>query len=302
LDLLSGQMSLILKYLDSVLVLVGFMDQNEDSDLVYKGPWVRSAQQRLFQTLETEYAFPRATCRSLVNLMWDYLNETFGEKLHEGQITFHAASSSEPPGKKVSEIKTVPVHLTFHDRTDMEVLYKEGVAGLRKHKILRMAHEALEQGGLLTQEDLAVLLCSSRRTIRRDMKELKDRGIDVPTRGTLQDIGPGVTHKSRVVKMWLEGYEYTDIERKTGHSGVSVQRYLSGFSKVIRFHSKGYSVPEIRELTDMSERLVKDYLDLYETCKDLPESQTRLQQILADPATLKKSPVEMEKRCGVMNP
>jgi hypothetical protein len=109
---------------------VGFMDQNEDSDLVYKGPWVRSAQQRLFQTLETEYAFPRATCRSLVNLLWDYLNETFGEKLHEGQITFHAASSSEPPGKKVSEIKTVPVHLTFHDRTDMEVLYKEGVAGL----------------------------------------------------------------------------------------------------------------------------------------------------------------------------
>ncbi len=191
------------------------MDQNEDSDLVYKGPWVRSAQQRLFQTLETEYAFPRATCRSLVNLMWDYLNETFGEKLHEGQITFHAASSSEPPGKKVSEIKTVPVHLTFHDRTDMEVLYKEGVACLRKHKILRMAHEALEQGGLLTQEDLAVLLCSSRRTIRRDTKELKDQGIDVPTRGTLQDIGPGVTHKSRVVKLWLEGYDLDSVAGAT---------------------------------------------------------------------------------------
>ena len=45
-----------------------------------------------------------------------------------------------------------------------------------------------------------------------------------------------------------------------------------------------------------------DYLDLYETCKDLPESQTRLQQILADPATLKKSPEEVEKSCGVMNP
>jgi hypothetical protein len=301
-DLLSGQLSLILKYLDSVLVLVGFMDQNEDNDLVYKGPWVRSAQQRLFQTLETDYAFPRATCRSLVNLMWDHLNETFGEKLHEGQITFHAASSSEPPGKKVSEIKTVPVHLTFHDRTDMEVLYKEGVAGLRKHKILRMAHEALEQGGLLTQEDLAVLLCSSRRTIRRDVKDLKEQGIDVPTRGTLQDIGPGVTHKSKIVKMWLEGYEDTDIERKTGHSGFSVQRYLSGFSKAVRFYSRGYSLPEIRELTDMSERLTQDYLDLYEAFKDRPESQIRLQQILSDPLPSKKRPIPWNESPRVTSP
>jgi len=265
------------------------MAQIDESDLVYKGPWVRSAQQRLFQTLETDYSFPRATCRSLVNLMWDFLNETFGEKLHEGQITFHAASAADPPGKKVSEMKSVPVHLTFHDRTDMGVLSDEGTAGLRRHKILRMAHEALEQGGLLTQEDLAVLLCSSRRTIRRDIKDLKNQGIDVPTRGTLQDIGPGITHKSKVVKLWLEGYEYTDIERRTGHSSISVQRYISGFSKAVRFSTRGYSEHEIRELTDMSERLIHEYLDLFETFKDKPESQIRLDQILSDPLPLKKS-------------
>lgn len=177
----------------------------DETDLVYKGPWVRSAQQRLFQKLETDYAFSWATCRSLVNLMLDFVNETFGEELHEGQIVFHAASASEPPGKRISEIISVPVHLTFHDRNDMRVLSEEGTSGLRKHKIIRMANEALDQSGLLTQEDLAVLLCSSRRTIRRDIKELKEQGIEIPTRGTLQDIGPGVTHKSRIVKMWLEG-------------------------------------------------------------------------------------------------
>ena len=48
------------------------MVQVDETDLVYKGPWVRSAQQRLFQTLETDYSFPRATCRSLVNVMWDF--------------------------------------------------------------------------------------------------------------------------------------------------------------------------------------------------------------------------------------
>mgnify|MGYP002476047338 CR=1 FL=1 len=80
---------------------------------------------------------------------------------HEGQIVFHAASASEPPGKKISDIKTVPVHLTFHDRNDIEILSEEGTSALRKHKVIRMANEALDQGGLLTQEDLAVLLCSS---------------------------------------------------------------------------------------------------------------------------------------------
>ena len=295
-------MSPTLKYLClQIRALVGQMVQVDEKDLVYKGPWVRSAQQRLFQTLETDYAFPRATCRSLVNLIWDFLNETFSEKLHEGQITFHAASASEPPGKRLSQIKSVPVHLTVHDRNDMDILTKEGTSGLRKHKILRMASEALDQDGLLTQEDLAVLLCSSRRTIRRDIKELKQQGIDVPTRGLIQDIGPGVTHNSKIVKMWLEGYEYTDIERKTGHSGFSIQRYLSGFSKSVRFYLRGYSLPEIRELTDMSERLVKDYLDLYETCKDRPESQIRLQQILAQPLPLKKSSIPWQENNGVMD-
>jgi uncharacterized protein YerC len=274
----------------------------DETDLVYKGPWVRSAQQRLFQTLETDYAFPPATCRSLVNLMFDFVNETFGEKLHEGQIVFHAASASESAGKRISEIKSIPIHLTFHDRNDMNVLTDEGTSGLRKHKIIRMASEALDQGGLLTQEDLAVLLCSSRRTIRRDIKELKQQGIDISTRGRLQDIGPGVTHKSKVVKMWLEGYEYTDIERKTGHSGFSIQRYLSGFSKAVRFYIRGYSLPEIRELTEMSERLTQDYLDLYESFKDRPESQSRLQQILSEPLPLKKSLILGNERSGAMNP
>jgi uncharacterized protein YerC len=130
---------------------------------------------------------------------------------------------------------------------------------------------------------------------------LKQQGIDVPTRGTLQDIGPGVTHKSKVVKLWLEGYEYTDIERKTGHSGFSVQRYLSGFSKAVRFHTRGYSLLEIRELTDMSERLVKEYLDLYETYKAQPESQIRLKQIQSEPVASKKSLISWQGNRGVMN-
>lgn len=264
------------------------MTQPEKINHVYKGPWVRSAQQRLFQVLETDYGFPKATCRSLIHLMWDFLNETFGDKLHEGQMTFHAVSSDEPAGKKTEELKSVPVHLTLHDRPDLEIVSEEGISGLRRKKILRLANEAFEQGGLLTQEDLAVLLCSSRRTVRRDVRALKERDLFVPTRGTMKDIGPGISHKSKIVQMWLEGYEYTDIERKTGHSGTSVQRYLSGFSKVARFHDKSYSPLEIRELTDISERLVKEYISLYNEYKDRPESRMRLEQVFSQSQPLKK--------------
>jgi hypothetical protein len=52
----------------------------------------------------------------------------------------------------------------------------------------------------------------------------------------------------------------------------------------------------------MSERLVKEYLDLYETCKDHPESQIRLQQILAEPLPLKKNSIPLREGSGVMNP
>jgi hypothetical protein len=41
----------------------------DETNLIYKGPWVRSTQQRLFLTLEKDYGFHRATCSSLVNLM-----------------------------------------------------------------------------------------------------------------------------------------------------------------------------------------------------------------------------------------
>lgn len=274
------------------------MTQPEDINLVYKGPWVRSAQQRLFNILETEYGFPKATCRSLIHLMWDFLNETFGDTLHEGQMKYQAVDSVEPPGKNTTELKSVPVHLTLHDRNDIQILSKEGIAGLRKKKILRLVNETYEQGGLLTQEDLAVLLCSSRRTIRRDIKELKNLYQFIPTRGTMKDIGPGISHKSKIVKLWLEGYEYTDLERKTGHSGSSIQRYLAGFSKVVRFHTKKYNIKEIYELTDVSERLVKEYLTLHEEFKDHPESKGRLEQILAENQPLKKNLPHRKYRGG----
>jgi hypothetical protein len=118
-QLLFVQMSPTLKYHRmKIQALVGQMEQVDETDLIYKGSWMRSAQQRLFQTLEADYSFPKATCRSLVNLMWNFLNETFGEKLHEGQIMRHRLS---PPflseASSIHMGASASLKLTFNEVT-----------------------------------------------------------------------------------------------------------------------------------------------------------------------------------------
>ena len=131
-----------------------------------------------------------------------------------------------------------------------------------------MSHEALDQGGLLTQEDLAELLTTSPRTVRSDIANLRKEGVSVPTRGYYRDIGRGPSHKAVIVGLWLKGYEYSEIEVKTHHSPASIQNYIENFRKVSYLKDK-MKIEDIRQVTGLSERLIREYLDLY---KEHPDS------------------------------
>lgn len=250
--------------------------ENEIENL--KNAWKKTSEQQLFNELETEYGFPRATCRSLVQLMHEFIEQNYGNQREDKQIIYHAVSKDEPPGKQLDKIKIVSVKLTITHPEDAAILEKKGVSGLRQHKLVRFTTEAYDQGGLLIQEDLALLVNSSLRTIQRDMKELRDRGIDIPTRGSIQDIGPTISHKTRIVELWLKGFEYTEIELRTNHSGHSIKRYLVDFSRIVMLQDRGYTVNQIRELTNNSEKVVKEHLDLFNKYKD--ECNDRIQQLL----------------------
>lgn len=121
-------------------------------------PYVRTVRQRLSRTLETDYGFPMATCRFLVNLLFEPVEDVFDEKLHEGQPTIVTVSADEPPGKRVGELKTHPFPFTLHHRADVEILTKEGLVVLRRT-----------------------------RTIKRDIKVLKGKGIGHPRQGPNAD-------------------------------------------------------------------------------------------------------------------
>lgn len=240
--------------------------------------WKKTNEQQLFNELEDEYGFPRATCRSLVQLMHEFIEDNYGNLRNDNQIIYHAVSSDEPPGKPLDRLRLVPVALTISQPDDADILRSQGISGLRKHKLQRLANEAYDHGGLLVQEDLALLLTTSTRTIQRDMKELREQEIEIPTRGSIQDIGPTVSHKTKIVELYLKGYEYTEIEQRTRHTGDSIKRYISGFSKVILLSEKNYTPSQIRELTSQSDKVVSEYLVLYETYKEI--GKDRITQIL----------------------
>ena len=97
--------------------------------------------------------------------------------LTSGQMQYLAIDDREPAGKPVSLCKKVSVALTVHDADeDLNVYKKSGLRGLRQHKLLRITKEAIEQGALLSFEDIAFILTSSVVTIKRDMAHMRRQG------------------------------------------------------------------------------------------------------------------------------
>ena len=160
--------------------------------------------------------------------------------LLDGQMIFFAVSAEAPPGVKLEDchlVRTVLTHLQRDE--DLEAMSHYGCAAKRRQQIMRMTVEAQEQGALLTQEDAdsaspsALLLDSDPKTIRGDIKQLRQEGLDAPTRGTVRDIGPGVSHKRRAVELWLAGREPLAVARQLNHSLKAVERYIQTFCRVI---------------------------------------------------------------------
>ncbi len=245
----------------------------------YLGLSKRDVSQELFQFLKTDYGFPNAICRSLVNDFQMFNDMYSTSKIQDGQVLYRAVSSDVPHGTPLDDMKLNTIRLTLISRDDVAAASKSQDE-LLKNRIVRLANEALEQGVYLTQADLSILLGESIKTICRHCKQLKDEDIIVPTRGNRMDIGPGTSHKTKIVEMYLKGYEFTDIKRNTRHSSNSILRYLNEFSRCAILYNEKYSLNQIRMITERSERLVREYIELYKLMKRNKESKERLGELL----------------------
>jgi len=205
-----------------------------------------------------------------------------GRVLTDGQIVSHAVSTQARPGCPLEECPRVRLVLTLISRhQDLEVKRKHGASSMRRQQIVRMAEEARDQGGLLTQEDLAMLVGCDVRTIRADIKGLREQGIVVPTRGTIQDIGPGVSHRVKAVQLWLSGKEPLDVARQLNHSLSSIERYTRTFCRVVYAQRRLRNILKTAMVVGISFSSARQYWDLH---WDLIEEDTfyreRLDEIL----------------------
>ncbi len=228
----------------------------------------KTAEQTFINALRREFELSPAESRGILELAKSCLLGEIPETL--GKLTFLCASRKAKHGKPLSEQEMVRVELTLDAGIeDLDVLRSQGARSLRQLKILRLTEEAFIQGGVLTQEDLARLLQVSSRTIRSDIAELVGDGNLVHTRGFEHDIGPGLSHKAQIVDLYLSGFTYDEIMRRSRHSAHSIKRYVSAFGRMLLLLDRGIrEVKEISRLLNQSEKLTREYLDLFEKHKD----------------------------------
>lgn len=201
-----------------------------------------------------------------------FLDNPALKAIQPGQMPFLCVSAKEGAGKPLKSCQMVQVLLTvLHEEDGKEhetSSAKNRQVHMRQRRLQRLAIEARDQGGLLSQEDLAVLLQCDVKSIQRDIKDLQKNGLIIPTRGTVQDIGPGVTHRELVVRNYVaKGMEAPDIARATRHSLKAVDNYLRKFGQVFFLREKGFCDLDISVTTGLSLYGVKAFSEVYHSLK-----------------------------------
>lgn len=217
------------------------------------------------------------------DVLWKYVinfvKEHYQDSRFDNQIIFYAVSADEPAGKPIKDCKLIPVRLTLYGYSDKKIRQKFGISSLRQHLAVRLSKEAYLQGALLSQSDLADILIVDKSTIKRIVAKLKKSGVPIATRGQIRDIGPGSSHKARIIELLLKRYQPTEISVKTGHSLSSITRYFENFIKVSYLYDDGYSTVQIRHLTGVSQKVAREYINIYSKYRLLDDYKDRLEEI-----------------------
>lgn len=202
---------------------------------------------------------------------------TDGLFLNYGKLVWMAVDVEDRPKRyqTIAQTKLKPVILTFLSDEDVQSL-KHGFSSrqLRIKRMVRWCHEAYDQGALLNQLDLALLLGCCDHVISDYVNEYqRTSGKLLPTRGNIHDLSGAITHKREIITMYLQGHLTPTIASKTNHSKEAVDRYIKDFESVRTVIGHGITeLDEIAQVTKLSKKVVKQYVDL------LPQEEISCQE------------------------
>lgn len=193
--------------------------------------------------------------------------------LHYGQLAYMAIPIEERPRRcrPLADTRMKPVVLSFLTESDIDhIAHGFDSVSLRKKRLLRFVDEAFDQGALLSQLDLAILLGVCDAVISKYVCEIQSTGTLLPTRGNVHDLSGAITHKREIITLYLEGLLTPEIATRTNHSKEAVDRYIADYHRVEILWKHGITtLEEISRLSRLSKRVVQQYLDL------LPEKLLR---------------------------
>lgn len=200
----------------------------------------------------------------------------------QGQVRWVAVHKDEKSsyGKKMSESKLTPIVLDLLPASEITARAEGGkLRAIKVEATSRLFLQAYAQNGVLTNSEVALLLKLSPGTVgtyRREWEKQHDKLL--PTRGSIHDMGPTLTHKKIILeKLLFEGKSVETVCRETDHSPEAVLRYTQNFKQVLMCQSKGLDVTQTAFATKLSARLIKEHLALiaeYRTrYPNLPDGQ-----------------------------
>ncbi len=186
--------------------------------------------------------------------------------IHYGQLVWMAVPVDEYPkrGKSIAATRMKPVVLSFiTDQDTSHIAHGFDSKTLRKRRLKRWVDEAFDQGALLTQLDLAMLLGVCDAVVSKYVNEIQKEGHLLPTRGNIHDLSGAITHKREIITLYLEGYLTPEIALKTKHSNEAVDRYIKDYHRVeLLWKHDIKNLDQISQLARLSKRVIQQYVDL----------------------------------------
>jgi hypothetical protein len=186
--------------------------------------------------------------------------------IHSGQLVYMAVPVDEYPKKykSIAQTRLKPVVLSYVTDSDIDhIAHGFDSKSLRKKRLFRWVHETFDQGALLTQLDLSMLLGVCDAVVSQYVNEIQKEGKLLPTRGNIHDMSGAITHKREIITLYLEGYFTPEIAIKTNHSNESVDRYIKDYHRVQILWEHGITdLDQISQLARLSKRVIQQYVDL----------------------------------------
>ena len=112
----------------------------------------KTAKAAIIQKIASDFNLMPLIAEAYYKQIVSYFEQHASIQLTSGQICYEAVAADELAGKHIALARKVSCRLTLNDtNSDFEILANYGLAGLRRHRILRLTKEAYDQSALLSE-------------------------------------------------------------------------------------------------------------------------------------------------------